>query len=59
MAVFGTAVTPILIAQTLCGAATVALTCLAGRLYFDARRGLLAGLSARVLRPRSCSTRGW
>jgi tetratricopeptide (TPR) repeat protein len=44
MAVCGTAVTPILIAQTLCGAATVALTCLAGRLYFDARRGLLAGL---------------
>src|SRR5882762_8873898 len=44
MAVFGTAVTPILIAQTLCGAGTVALTCLAGRLYFDARRGLLAGL---------------
>jgi tetratricopeptide (TPR) repeat protein len=44
MAVFGTAVTPILIAQTLCGAGTVALTCIAGRLYFDARRGLLAGL---------------
>jgi tetratricopeptide (TPR) repeat protein len=44
MAVFGTAVTPILIAQTLIGAGTVVLTCLAGRLYFDARRGLFAGL---------------
>src|SRR5206468_1695400 len=44
MMVFGTAVTPILIAQTLVGAGTVALTCLAGLLYFDTRRGLVAGL---------------
>jgi tetratricopeptide (TPR) repeat protein len=51
MAVFGTAVTPILVAQTLVGAGTVALTCFAGRLYFDARRGLVAGLLLAVYGP--------
>jgi tetratricopeptide (TPR) repeat protein len=51
MAVFGTAVTPILVAQTLVGAGTVALTCVAGRLYFDVRRGLIAGLLLAVYGP--------
>ena len=51
MAVFGTAVTPILVAQMLVGAGTVALTCVAGRLYFDARRGLIAGLLLALYGP--------
>jgi tetratricopeptide (TPR) repeat protein len=51
MMVFGTAVTPILITQTLVGAGTVVLTCLAGRLYFGPRRGLVAGLLLAVYGP--------
>src|SRR5262245_50490338 len=51
MAVFGTATTPILIAQSLFGALTVALTCVAGRIYFDARRGLVAGLLLSIYGP--------
>jgi len=51
MTVFGAAITPILIAQTLAGAGTVALTCVAGRLYFGPRRGLIAGLLLALYGP--------
>ena len=51
MKLFGTAVTPILIAQSMAGAATVYLTYIAGRRYFDHARGLLAALLMALYGP--------
>jgi len=48
---FGAALTPILIAQSLVGVGTVVLTWMAGRRYFDGRRGAIAALLVALYGP--------
>jgi len=48
---FGAAITPILIAQSLVGVGTVVLTWMAGRRYFDDRRGAIAALLVALYGP--------
>jgi tetratricopeptide (TPR) repeat protein/4-amino-4-deoxy-L-arabinose transferase-like glycosyltransferase len=51
MKVFGTGVTPILVAQSIAGTGTVYLTYRAGCRYFDRTRGLLAALLLAIYGP--------
>jgi tetratricopeptide (TPR) repeat protein len=51
MKVFGTGITPILVAQSIAGTGTVYLTYLAGCRYFDRTRGLLAALLLAIYGP--------
>jgi len=48
---FGAALTPILLAQSLVGVGTVVLTWLAGRRYFDGRHGVIAALLVALYGP--------
>jgi hypothetical protein len=51
MKVFGSALTPILVAQSLLGLGTVYLTYSAGRRYFDATHGLIAAALIAIYGP--------
>ena len=51
MKMFGTGVTPILVAQSIAGTGTVYLTYVAGCRYFDRTRGLLAALLLAIYGP--------
>lgn len=51
MKLFGTGITPILVAQSIAGTGTVYLTYVAGCRYFDRTRGLLAALLLAIYGP--------